>query len=76
MTSDEKIQAISERIRPHLEEMGLGAFVLAGYLTEPTDSGGEKVHRVVMHGGNGNVALEDGLRAMLKIADCWGQGQL
>lgn len=72
MDSAQKVQAFSERIRPHLEELGISAFVMCAYMT---DADG-KVSRVTLGGNGGNPAFEDGLRSMQIFAAKWGQGQL
>lgn len=71
MTAQEKVQAFSERIRPHLQELGIEAFVMVAYMNAE-----DKVSRVTFGGNNGNAAYEDGLRSMQLIAAKWGQGQL
>lgn len=72
MTAQQKIEAFSERIRPHLEELGVEAFVLAGYMH---DADG-KVSRITIGGNPGNPAYEDGLRTLNALAAKWGMGQL
>lgn len=72
MTAQEKVQAFTERIRPHLEELGIEAFVMCAY---GKDADG-KVTRVTIGGNGGNPAYEDGLRMMHVMSAKWGQGQL
>lgn len=74
MTAQEKVQAFTERIRPHLEELGIEAFVMVAYARDGEDE--KKVTRVTIGGNNGNAAYEDGLRTMQVLAAKWGQGQL
>lgn len=72
MTDAEKLQAFSERIRPHLEEIGIRAFAIAAYM----EDGEGKCTRVTMGGNGGNPAFEDGLRTLQTLMARWGQGQL
>jgi hypothetical protein len=72
MTAQEQVQAFSERIRPHLEELGVEAFVMCAYMKD----GEGKVSRVTLGGNPGNPAYEDGLRTLQVLMAKWGQGQL
>jgi hypothetical protein len=73
MTAQQKIEAFTERVRPHLEELGIEAFVMVGYMK---DADG-KVSRITLGGTpGGNPSYEDGLRPMQILASKWGMGQL
>lgn len=73
MTAQQKIEAFTERVRPHLEELGIEAFVMAAYMKGADD----KVARITLGGmPGGNPAYEDGLRPMQIFAAKWGQGEL
>lgn len=73
MTAQDKIKAFAERIQPQLEELGIEAFVLAGYMK---DSDG-KITRITYGGAPPNEpAYEDGLRVLQALAAKWGMGQL
>lgn len=72
MSAQDKVQQFSERIRPHLEELGIEAFVMAAYATDAEG----KVVRITLGGNGGNPAFEDGLRGMQHAANMWGAGKL
>lgn len=63
---------IESRILPQLNELGLAAFVLVGYL----EDGDGKTHRVTLGSSGHNPAQADGLRGMQIMAQKWGAGQL
>lgn len=64
MTSDQIAASIQEKIFPQLSELGVETFVLAGYIR----SGDDKVERLVIVNGGGNVAHQDGMSFLVTAA--------
>ena len=72
MTAPDDIKAFAERIQPHLEELGIEAFVMCAY---KKDADGN-VSRITLGGSASNPAYADGLRPIQAVAQHWGQGSV
>jgi hypothetical protein len=72
MTAQEQAEAIEKKIVPLLAELGLEAFMVAGYASD----GEGKIHKVTFAYTGQNPAYSDGLRGMVIMAARWGQGEL
>jgi hypothetical protein len=72
MTAEEQAQHIAEKILPQLQEIGIEAFVLAGYASD----GDGKVHKVTLGVEGSNPAYADGLRTLAVLTGRWGKGEL
>lgn len=71
MESAHDIRAFAERIQPHLEELGIEAFVLCAYKKDAEGN----VTRITIGGDGNNPAYHDGLTMLRAIAAKWGSGQ-
>lgn len=60
--------ALAERIVPIMQDFGLSAFVIVGYL----EDGQGNLRRVCIANAAGNPAFEDGLRPLIHAAHIWG----
>jgi hypothetical protein len=72
MTAQDAARHVQEYIAPRLNELGMEAFVITGYLRD----GEGKVQRVTFGTSGGNAAYDDGLRPMQVMSARWGTGQL
>ncbi len=63
-----QLSALAERIVPIMQDWGLSAFVIVGYL-EDADG---KLQRVCIANTAKNPAFEDGLRPVIHFAHAWG----
>lgn len=72
MESAQDIKAFAERIQPHLEELGIEAFVMCAY---KKDADG-KVTRITLGSDGNNPAYFDGLTMPRAVAMKWGNGQV
>lgn len=68
MTAEEQLNYLREQALPRLDEGGIEAFVLVGYL-RTTDG---ELQRVCLASTGNNAAYEDGLRPVVAFAHAWG----
>lgn len=68
MPPADQLEPLARRILPVMQEFGLSAFVLVGYL----EDGQGKLQRVVIANTQRNPAFEDGLRPVMHFAQIWG----
>ncbi len=66
--SPEQMTALAERIVPIMQDYGLSAFVIVGYLEDAQGN----LQRVCIAQTGNNPAMEDGLRPMILAAHVWG----
>jgi hypothetical protein len=66
MTKAEAMRAMGERVVPIMQEFGLTAFVVVGYVE--TDEG---LKRVCIANDGGNPAYQDGLRPVIHFSHLW-----
>lgn len=64
----EQMTALAERIVPIMQDYGLSAFVIVGYLSDAEGN----LQRVCIAQTGHNPAIEDGLRPMIAAAHIWG----
>lgn len=62
------MDALAQRVLPILQEYGLSAFVLIGYLEDAEN----RLQRVCIANTGKNPAFEDGLRPAIQFAHMWG----
>ncbi|MBU2072771.1 MAG: hypothetical protein KKA68_21260 [Gammaproteobacteria bacterium] len=67
MTPSEQMEQMKLEVVPRLQEFGISAFVIVGYLE--TEKG---IERVCIANTAGNPAFEDGLRPIISFAHLWG----
>ena len=72
MTPPEVCQEVADRIAPQLQELGLNACLICGYV----EDGNGKVSKVTMGWLGNNPAYADGLRNLQALAEQWGRGEL
>lgn len=60
--------ALAERIVPIMQDFGLSAFIIIGYL----ENGEGRLQRVCIANTAKNPAFEDGLRPLIHHAHIWG----
>lgn len=65
---DNALQGLAERIVPIMQDFGLSAFVIVGYISDPDGN----LKRVCIANTMRNPAFEDGLRPMIACAHAWG----
>lgn len=68
MPPPDAMTALAHRIVPIMQDHGLSAFVLAGYLSDADGN----LKRVCIANTMRNPAFEDGLRALIQFAHLWG----
>jgi hypothetical protein len=76
MTGPECAQQVVTKIVPQLNELGMSAFVLTGYITTVNEEGEEVIERHVIANGGGNAPMQDGLRPMVIMGARWKDGAL
>lgn len=59
---------LKRRLQPHLEELGVEAFIILGYAKK---GDGRTMRLVVVNDGQ-DVAYQDGLRSAILFAMAWG----
>lgn len=64
----DQMTALAERIVPIMQDFGLSAFVLVGYLSDADGN----LQRVCIANAAKNPAFEDGLRPVINFAHMWG----
>lgn len=72
MDTKQIMQALNERVAPQLSELGVEAFIIAGYIRQENDS----VSRFTLGHSGTNAAYADGLRPVEIMATQWGAGKL
>lgn len=71
MSPVQQMEALKASIVPRMQELGLSAFVIIGYLE--TENG---LDRVCIANTAKNPAFEDGLRPAIHFAHMWGASPL
>ncbi len=66
--SQEQFRALAERVVPLLNEYGVTAFAMVGYL----ESAEGKKQRICLCNTGGDPMAEDGLRPVIQFAHMWG----
>ena len=64
----DSMTALAERIVPIMQDFGLSAFVMIGYLEDADGT----LCRVCIANTAKNAAFEDGLRPLIHFAHVWG----